>query len=235
MPFEDTSSPPAQTHPVKFRPPSLRGLSFFAYLALAFVIISTVGVLCYAAYSFYYSLSLNAIPPLPQYSVESQSKAKRLKQPKAVRPSRSSSSQQQPMLSHQSTDHDSTDQVDFRMSLTPLAHASADRAHIPPVAFPPAAVVPAAKPHTFPMYDMHNIRFASPSNGEIYANPKLSPVQGSAVPHSYNSQTNVFGNLFTPTTTQSRKTRSDRRRVPGFRRKGKADKENQGIPLSRMY
>lgn len=92
------------------------------------------------------------------------------------------------MLSEGSMDHDSPYQFDPRMGLPPLNHA-VDHAHIPSVAFPSAAVT----------FDMHNIRFASPSNVAIYNNPKLAPVVGSAVPLSYNSDKELFPNPFTPT------------------------------------
>ncbi|KAJ7123168.1 hypothetical protein C8R44DRAFT_876351 [Mycena epipterygia] len=191
--FEDAGSMPAQTHPVKLPPASLRDLSVWAYLALAFVIVSTIGVFCYAGYSLYHTLTLNDITPLPQYS---PSKVKRSKK-KAWRPSKSSSSQ--PMLSEGSMDHDSTYQFDPRMGLLPLNHA-AGHGHIPSVAFPSAAVSPPAKLQTMPTtFDMHNIRFASPSNVAIYNNPKLAPVVGSAVPLSYESDNNLFANPFTPT------------------------------------
>jgi hypothetical protein len=68
---------------------------------------------------------------------------------------------------------------------------------------------------------MHNIRFASPSNVAIYTNSKLVPVQGSAVPLAYESQNNLFGNLFTPTTVSSRKEgMSVKRSISAFRSKG---------------
>ncbi|KAJ7499663.1 hypothetical protein FB451DRAFT_42613 [Mycena latifolia] len=201
MALEEAPEMPAQTHPVRFSPPSLRHLSIWAYLALAFIIISTCGVLCYASYSAYHSLTLNDMTPLPRYSDKSPSKMRRTKK-KAWRPSKSSASQQQPMLSETSMEHDTTSQyIDRRMSLRPLEHA-ADNGHIPPVAFPSAAVSSPPKPRTIPTYDMHNIRFASPSNVTIYTNPKLAPVVGSAIPLSYDSHNNLFANPFTPTTSR---------------------------------
>ncbi|KAJ6544190.1 hypothetical protein B0H19DRAFT_1169872 [Mycena capillaripes] len=243
MPFEDTPSPPAQTHPVKLRPPSLQNLSIWTYLALAFVIISTIGVLCYAVYSCYYSVTLTR-NALPQYYFKSPSKTKRPKK-KAWRPSESGSSPQQPMLSEVFVEGDSTYQVDRMMSIAPLAHTSTDRAHIPPVAFPSVAVTfPPAKPRTVPTYDMHNIRFASPSDVAIYTNPKLEPVRGSAVPLSYDSRNNLFGNPFTPTTIPDRKIEPGKRSLSGFRVKGggrslQAGKENSKAlssqPVNCMY
>jgi hypothetical protein len=137
-----------------------------------------------------------------------------------------------------SMDHNSTYKFDCRMSLIPLA------VHIPPVTFPSTAVSPPAKSRTIPTYDMHNIRFASPSNMDIYTNPKLAPVLGSAIPLSYDSQNNLFGNLFTPTTTPSRKVGTGQRKASGFRVKGKcrssqAGKENckeaEAVPWNCMY
>ncbi|KAF7354831.1 hypothetical protein MSAN_01397500 [Mycena sanguinolenta] len=196
----DTPLPPAQTHPVLFKPANLRGLSIWAYLALGFVILSAISVGCYAVFCNYYALKLKTMnaTPLPQYSVKSPYKTKRPRK-KAW----SSSSQQQPMLS------------------TPS---------IPAVAFPETAVSPPAKPRTIPTFDMHNIRFASPSNLAIYTNPKLMPVVGSAVPLSYDSQNNLFGNLFTPTTMAIRKEK--KRSISAFRGKSKslwAGKENYKV------
>jgi hypothetical protein len=93
MPFEDTPLPPAQTHPVTLQPPNLGGLPVWAYLALGFVLISTIGVLCYVVYSCYYSLRLNTTTPLPRYSVVSPSKTRRPKK-KGWRPSSKSSTSQ---------------------------------------------------------------------------------------------------------------------------------------------
>ncbi|KAJ7663016.1 hypothetical protein B0H17DRAFT_1211731 [Mycena rosella] len=200
MALEESPEMPAQDHPVWLSPASLHNLSIWAYLALGFVILSTIGVLCYAAFSFYHSLTLNDIAPLPQYFDKSRLRTKRTKK-KAWRPSKSSSSQQQPMLSPDSMEHDSTYQFDRRMSLHPPEHAT-DHGLIPPVTFPSAAVSPPLKPRTIPTYDMHNIRFASPSNVTIYNNPKLAPVVGSAVPLSYDSHNNLFANPFTPTTSR---------------------------------
>ncbi|KAJ6579538.1 hypothetical protein DFH09DRAFT_1310198 [Mycena vulgaris] len=248
MPFEDVPTLPAQTHPVKLVPPSLRNLSIWAYLALGFVIISIFGVLCYAAHSFYHSLTLNDMAPLPQYS---PSKIKRTKK-KAWRPSKSSASQilqQQPMLSNsdKSMEHEGTYQIDRRMSLRPLEHG-ANHGHIPRVAFPSATASPPLKPRSIPTYDMHNIRFASPSNVAIYTNPKLAPVVGSAVPLSYDSHNNLFANPFTPTT--SREVGTGQRNGVSFSaafRKAKSTsralgKENfnfagqgEAVPLKRMY
>ncbi|KAJ7367703.1 hypothetical protein DFH08DRAFT_946686 [Mycena albidolilacea] len=218
MPFEDTPLPPAQTHPVALQPPNLGGLPVWAYLALGFVLISTIGVLCYVVYSCYYSLRLNITTTLPRYSVVSPPKTRRPKK-KGWRPS-SNDSQQQPMLSDISMNHGSA--VDRMVNLVPLTHASPICAsHIPPVAFPTTAVSPPAKLRTIPTYDMHNIRFASPSNLAIYTNPKLVPVQGSAVPLAYDSQNNLFGNLFTPMTVPSRKAgMSVKRSMSAFRGKG---------------
>ncbi|KAJ7204632.1 hypothetical protein B0H12DRAFT_1243592 [Mycena haematopus] len=227
MDFEGTPSPPAQTNPVTLKPPTLRGLPIWAYLALGFVIISTISVLCYIVSSCYYAVKLNALNAthLPQHSVESGSKTKRPSKKKAWRHSKSSSSQQQPMLSNVPMDQSSSYQVDHRMGSVPLAHG----AYVPLVAFPMTALPPPAKSRTLPTYDMHNICFASPSNLAIYNNPKLAPVAGSAVPLSYDSQNNLFGNPFTPTTMPIRKEKSAKRNMSAFRSKSRSrlvDKEN---------
>ncbi|KAJ7174391.1 hypothetical protein C8R46DRAFT_89371 [Mycena filopes] len=200
MPSDDSPSPPAQDQPVKLRTASLRGLSIWAYLALAFVIIATIGVLCYAIYSFYYSVTLKAMmTPLPQYKPRAKASAKRGK--KLWRPSTSSSGQQQPMLSEMSMEYDSSYEFSRRMSLTSLEHASPERAHIPSIAYPSAAAAAPVKPRTLKVHDRHNIPFASPSNVAIHSNPKLVPVLGSAVPLSYDSRENVrVVNPFTPVT-----------------------------------
>ncbi|KAJ6516442.1 hypothetical protein C8R45DRAFT_1087507 [Mycena sanguinolenta] len=201
----DTTLPPAQTHPVLLKPANLRGLSIWAYLALGFVILSTISVGCYAVFCSYYALKVNAMnaTPLPQYSVESPFKTKRPRKKKAWHPGKSSFSQQQPMLSSPS---------------------------IPTVPFPETAMSPPTKPRTIPTFDMHNIRFASPSNLAIYTNPKLTPVVGSAVPLSYDSQNNLFGNPFTPTTMSIRK--EEKHSISAFRSKSKslwAGKENYNV------
>ncbi|KAJ7745410.1 hypothetical protein DFH07DRAFT_963302 [Mycena maculata] len=227
MPFANAPSMPAQTHLVKLRPPGLDDVSVWAYLALAFVIISIIGVLYYAAYSFYHALNLN-VTPLPQYSVKSPSKTKRAKKP--WRPSTSSSSQEKPMLAEIAMDHD-TVYVDRRMSMPAMSHADPTTPHIPLVAFPGAAAFPPTKPRNMPTYDMHNIRFASPSNPAIYANPKLAPVVGSAIPLSYDSHDNLFANPFTP--TASRKGEATRRGLSSpfssaFQVKGKTKNVSRG-------
>ncbi|KAJ7031114.1 hypothetical protein C8F04DRAFT_1263152 [Mycena alexandri] len=215
MPHEDTPTLPAQTHPVRFQSSSLLNLSIWAYLALAFIIIATIGVLCYAAYSFYYSLTLNAVmTPLPQYKPPSKASAKRAK--KAWRPSTSRSSQQQPMLSEMSMEDESSYEVEHRMGLTPLEHASPERAHVSPIAYPSAAIAATYKPRTLQYHDMHNIPFASPSNVAIYSNPKLAPVLGSAVPLPYDSHNNIFANPFTPVT--SAKSVSEKGSIASFSR-----------------
>nr|GAT49911.1 predicted protein [Mycena chlorophos] len=57
--------------------------------------------------------------------------------------------------------------------------------------------------HKCPLYDTHNIRFASPSaNFALFSNPKLAPVVGSAIPLSYDSRENLFPNLFAPVAAQ---------------------------------
>ncbi|KAJ7130797.1 hypothetical protein C8R43DRAFT_1133875 [Mycena crocata] len=192
MPFDDPPNFPAQTHPVKLSPPSFHGLSIWVYLASAFIVISTIYVFCYASYSFYHSLTLNNLSRLPQYSVKLPSEEKK----KTWLLSRSSSSQEQPILSDACGEHDSLYQVDS----SPLKHA-ASHGHIPAIAFPSPVVSAPSKPRTVPTYDMHNIRFASPSNATIYNNIKLAPVVGSAVPFSYDSHNNLFPNPFTPATT----------------------------------
>ncbi|KAJ7755227.1 hypothetical protein B0H16DRAFT_1886452 [Mycena metata] len=250
MPFADSPTLPAQTHPVRFQSPSLLHLSIWAYLALAFIIITTIGVLCYAAYSFHYSLTLNAtMTPLPQYKPRSKASAKRSKK-KAWRPSTSRSSQQQPMLSEMSMEDDSSYEVNRRMNLTPLEHASPERAHVSPITYPSVAAAATYKPRAVQYHDMHNIPFASPSNVAIYSNPKLAPVLGSAVPLSYDSHNNLFANPFTPVT--SAKTVSGKGSIASFssvfRGKGKGrssqgGKENskvqpsqaEAIPMKCMY
>ncbi|KAJ7476978.1 hypothetical protein B0H11DRAFT_2281610 [Mycena galericulata] len=228
MPFADAPAKPAQTHPVQLSPPGLGGLSVWAYLAMAVVIISIIGVLCYAAYSFHHALNLNALL-LPQHSSKSSSKAKRSKK-KSWRPSMSSSIQEQPMLAAEIATNQDTGRVDRRMSFPALSHAvELPNAHIPPVAFPAAAVAPSANCEPpavpMPMYDRHNIRFASVSNAAIYANPKLVPVMGSAVPLSYASQDNLFQNPFTPTTREPETVRTRQKSLSSFstvfRAKGK--------------
>ncbi|KAJ7197045.1 hypothetical protein GGX14DRAFT_472746 [Mycena pura] len=195
MPFVDSPSLPAQTHPVRLKPPSLRGLPFGTYLALALVILSVIGVLCYAAYSFHHAINLNPVP-LPQYAAKSHEKRTKAK---VSRPAKFNFKQLRPAPSG-ATNDDTNCLVDRGMGL-PQPH----------VAFPSAAFSPPAKARTLPQYDMHNIRFASLSNVAIYTNPKLSPVVGSAVPLSYDSQDNFFPNLFTPTTTANRKVKANER------------------------
>ncbi|KAJ7062891.1 hypothetical protein C8F01DRAFT_1135600 [Mycena amicta] len=69
----------------------------------------------------------------------------------------------------------------------------------PPITVPCAAV---SRSH----YDMHNIRFASPSvNLAVFHNPKLAPVAGSAVPLSYDSRENLFPNPFAPVHSSAEK------------------------------
>ncbi|KAJ7083096.1 hypothetical protein B0H15DRAFT_427656 [Mycena belliarum] len=249
MALEETPQMPAQTHPVRLSPPSLRHLSIWAYLALGFVIISTFGVLCYAAYSAYHALTLDDITPLPRYSNKLPTRMRRTRK-KTWRPSKSSASQQQPMLSTASMDSErvSSDDIDRRMSFRPLEPA-ADHGHIPTVAFPSAAVSPPPRPRTVPTYDMHNIRFASPSNVTICTNPKLAPVVGSAVPLSYESHNNLFANPFTPTTTSSREEEAAPRHTKSFsavlrgkvkntsRGFGKENSAGKGeeVPLKHLY
>ncbi|KAK7053799.1 hypothetical protein R3P38DRAFT_3254301 [Favolaschia claudopus] len=214
MALEETSSPPAQPNVVNLPPPNLR--SPWAYLAVAFVIISMLGVIFYAAYSCHYSQKLRArtMPTLPRYAADS-SKTKQTKK-KAWRPSssKSSFSQHQPIL---------FDMLTTQESLSHISDADNETYTPPMPTFPTTAVSPPTKPSSDPTYDMHNIRFASPSNLTICANPKLAPVQGSAIPLSYASQDNVFVNLFTPATVSSRKEEPEKRSrmSAAFRKQGR--------------
>ncbi|KAJ7209096.1 hypothetical protein C8J57DRAFT_1609827 [Mycena rebaudengoi] len=191
---------PAQTRAAKLTPPSLRHLKFWGWFALCFVVISALCVLAYAVYNCYRALTANSETQLPRYSYL---KAKRIKKNGWHHVTDSGCSQQQSMLSDKSMEYDRGYNLDnSSRSHTPFFHADVSRLpNLLPVLIPSPAVSAPARSRTVPTYDTHNIRFASPSNVTIYNNPKLAPVQGSAVPLVYESRDNLFvsANPFTPT------------------------------------
>ncbi|KAJ6607902.1 hypothetical protein B0H10DRAFT_2227343 [Mycena sp. CBHHK59/15] len=173
MPHFDTPEP-VQNHPVTLTPPSLRNLSGWGWLALAVVVVSS-------RLPLYFGQFRDAAAPIFSQN-ESYEEGVALNQitlqstniPRHVYGARKGPSP------------------------APPPPPRAPYSNIPHLAVPSPAMSPLAKKRTTPMYDTHNIRFASPSNAAIYNNPKLAPVQGSAVPLSYDSHDNLFANPFTP-------------------------------------